>query len=136
MEKIGLKEAVRFHGHLGPWLVLGLLMGERAVRDLNAQKHFGIKVNVRGAGKRPKSCLIDGLQLSTGATFGKGNIQKADSKTISVSFRNSRNNKKIRIGINKRLVKQLEGLQGHADSEAFARKLYKDNSSRIFTVTR
>ncbi|MCX5710376.1 MAG: formylmethanofuran dehydrogenase subunit E family protein, partial [Candidatus Omnitrophica bacterium] len=74
--KVSLKEAVNFHGHLGPYLVLGLKAGEMALRKLGCKKYFGLEVKVFGALKKPKSCFIDGLQLSTGATYGKGNIQK------------------------------------------------------------
>jgi formylmethanofuran dehydrogenase subunit E len=70
MKKSGitLKEAIRFHGHLGPYLVLGVLAGEAALKKLKAKKYFGIEMKVWGANKKPKSCLVDGLQLSTGAT--------------------------------------------------------------------
>jgi hypothetical protein len=33
-----LKKAEEFHGHLGPYLALGLLMGELALKKLKSQK--------------------------------------------------------------------------------------------------
>lgn len=134
--RISLREAIKFHGHLGPYLVLGLLAGEFAIKETGAKKYFGLEVSVRGANKRPKSCFIDGLQLSTGATFGKGNIKKLSAGSIKVLFRNTEDNRKVYLFLDEGLVKRLDSLKGHADSEAFARKLYKDKPSNIFKLGR
>jgi formylmethanofuran dehydrogenase subunit E len=130
--KIGLKEGIKFHGHLGPYLVLGLLAGEFALKKLRAKKYFGFKVKVWGAGKKPKSCLIDGLQLSTGATYGKGNIQKEEAKEIRILFHNFKNNRKLNLFLKSDLAKKLDGLKGHRDSERFAKVLYKTNPLKLF----
>src|SRR5271157_1580144 len=103
--RISLKEGVEFHGHLGPYLVLGILAGEAALKKLGAKKYFGLDVEIRGASKKPKSCLIDGLQLSTGATYGKGNIQKLNGTAIKMAFRNHINNKKLTIRLKDGIVK-------------------------------
>jgi len=123
MDKRTLKRAVEFHGHLGPYLVLGILAGEAGIERTGAGKHFGLEVKVYGAGQRPRSCLIDGLQLSTGATFGKGNIRKARGRGIRIEVRNLKNNKQAEISLKPSLLKGLSSLNGHKDSEAFARRL-------------
>jgi len=133
-KKISLKDAVRFHGHLGPYLVLGLLAGELALKKLKTKKYFNLEVNVRGADKKPKSCLIDGLQLSTGATYGKGNIHKYKAKAIKITIRNRTNNQQAAVLLDKQLIKELESLKGHADSEKFARKLFNTEHQKIFTL--
>ena len=46
MKRISLKEAVNFHGHLGPYLVVGLLAGEAVLKILACRKYFGLKVLV------------------------------------------------------------------------------------------
>lgn len=134
MNLISIKEAEKFHGHLGPYLILGILIGEYALKRLKAKKYFGIKVRVWGANRKPKSCLVDGLQLSTGATYGKGNIQKKDGKSIQVLFKNLRNNKKIKINLRNDLIKRLNSLNGHKESEAFAKELYNTNLVKIFNL--
>ncbi len=83
-DRISLKEAIKFHGHLGPYLVLGILAGEFALKRLRCKKYFGLEVRVWGTDKKPKSCFIDGLQLSTGATYGKGNIHKLDGRKMKL----------------------------------------------------
>ena len=86
--RVSLIQAKRFHGHLGPYLVLGILAGERAIKKLGCRRYFGLRIKVRGAARKPESCLIDGLQLSTGATYGKGNIERLDGSRIRIEFHN------------------------------------------------
>lgn len=133
--RIMLKEAVKFHGHLGPYLVLGILAGEFALKRLGCKKYFGFNVKVYGANKKPKSCLIDGLQLSTGATFGKGNIHKFNGKVIKVEFSKPSNSKRFIFKLKNDLLKRLESLKTHPESEAFAKKIYNTNPSKLFDLT-
>jgi formylmethanofuran dehydrogenase subunit E len=134
-KRITLKEAVKFHGHLGPYLILGILAGELALKHLNCKKYFGLDVKVRGASRKPKSCFIDGLQLSCGATYGKGNIENRDGRRIEAIFRDCRNNKKIKLHLAESLAEKLDSLRGHRDSEALARKLYKAGATDIFSLS-
>jgi formylmethanofuran dehydrogenase subunit E len=132
--RIGIKEAVKFHGHLGPYLILGVLAGEAALKKLKAKKYFGIRVRVYGANKKPKSCLIDGLQLSTGATQGKGNIEKFDGPKIRILFFNCSNKDKLSLYFKNNLLQQLETAKTHKDAESLARRLYKTNPLDIFNL--
>jgi len=122
---ISLKQAVDFHGHLGPYLVLGLLAGEFALKNLKCKKYFGLNIKVWGAAEKPKSCLIDGLQLSTGATYGKGNIEKLSGQQIEIEFVNRENQKKLFLTLKKEIAQELGKLESHRDSEAYAKKLYR-----------
>ena len=131
---IPLKAAVKFHGHLGPYLVLGLMAGDLALKKIKAGKHFGIKVLVQGANKKPKSCLVDGLQLSTGATYGKGNIKKIKGRPIKIRVYNLDKNKKVEISLKRSLVDDLGALKAHKDSEIFARKLLKTDYNNLFNL--
>jgi hypothetical protein len=63
-----------FHGHLGPYVVLGYRMGRLALELLGTRGHFGISVSVHSVLEPPGSCLIDGIQLGSGCTLGKRNI--------------------------------------------------------------
>ncbi|PIP18903.1 MAG: hypothetical protein COT38_04725 [Candidatus Omnitrophica bacterium CG08_land_8_20_14_0_20_41_16] len=133
-DRISLKEAIKFHGHLGPYLVLGIRAGELALKKLKCKKYFGLEVEIYGVEEKPKSCLIDGLQLSTGATFGKGNICKIKAKNIKIIARNLKNNKEVTISFRPSLIKDLSSLKNHRDSEAFAQKLLRINTKDLFQV--
>ncbi len=75
-KRMGLtyEEAIRFHGHNGPFLALGFRIGEVAKRALKSKGFMELEVDVWVKKKKPFTCLIDGLQASLGTTMGKGNI--------------------------------------------------------------
>lgn len=132
---ISLREAERFHGHLGPWLVLGILAGEIALKKIKAKKYFGLEIKVWGVNQKPRSCLIDGLQLSTGATYGKGNIKRLNGPAVKIEFCNRNNNKKIALRFKDSLIQQLEVTKTRGDSQNLAWKLYKTDCSKLFNLT-
>jgi len=133
-DRITLSEAIKFHGHLGPYLILGILAGELALRRMGYKKFFDLEIKVWGANKKPKSCLIDGLQLSTGATYGKGNIHKLDGSKIKIAFFHSHNNKKFILRFTESLIQRLEEAKTHRGSELLAKKLYKIDSHKLFNL--
>ncbi len=67
-----ITRAVEFHGHLGPYLVCGVKMGLLALRLLGSRA--GLIATAETGVTPPVSCLVDGLQVATGCTLGKGNI--------------------------------------------------------------
>ena len=129
-----MKQAVDFHGHLGPYLVLGLLMGDYALTRLKAQPHFGLKVMAWGAKDKPRSCLIDGLQLSTGCTYGKGNIRKYGGRFIKASFLKLNNKKSVDLSVRSEITKMLSRVRGHESSENLARKIFNMQAEDIFIL--
>ena len=80
-----LRWAIRFHGHLGPFLVLGLRAGLRAV-ELFGHDPFKLKAIVILKRAIPYTCFLDGIQFSTGCTLGKGNIEVSEGDGITVRF--------------------------------------------------
>ncbi|MFH1578148.1 MAG: formylmethanofuran dehydrogenase subunit E family protein [Candidatus Omnitrophota bacterium] len=132
--RIRLREAIKFHGHLGPYLVLGILAGGLAVKRLKCKRYFGLYVKVRGVGKKPRSCLIDGLQLSTGATYGKGNIEKLNGSRIQMEFYNRLNQTKITLKFGDELIQRLKQAKTHNQSEKLAKQLYREKSDKLFKL--
>ena len=73
--------AAVFHGHLGPWLIAGAMVGQDAIRRLNTPGHWKINVICRMPADKhrtPFTCLLDGLQVGCGATMGKRNLWLRD----------------------------------------------------------
>lgn len=72
-----LATTAHFHGHLGPWLVVGALVGQDAVARLETRGHWHIDVTCYLPPERqrtPSTCMLDGLQATSGATMGKCNL--------------------------------------------------------------
>jgi len=66
-----LEGAVQFHGHLGPFLILGLRAGLLGI-DYLGKDYFELKAKVKTTLHPPRSCIIDGIQFISGCTTGKG----------------------------------------------------------------
>jgi formylmethanofuran dehydrogenase subunit E len=90
-----VKRAEEFHGHGGPFLLLGLRIGILAVEKLGDGYGKKLKAEVHCPLKTPYSCMIDGIQISTGCTRGKRNIDEVEDKNFFVVF--SSENKSIKI---------------------------------------
>jgi pyrimidine-specific ribonucleoside hydrolase len=79
LERHGLAEwnaaliTTELHRHLGIYSLLGVKMGIRAREILNAGLDELTVVSLAGS-RPPLSCMTDGLQVSTGASLGRGKI--------------------------------------------------------------
>ncbi len=86
-----VERGIKLHGHSGPYLNLGIKMGLLALNLLEVKGYFDLSTEVEMEYRTPKSCLIDGLQISTGCTMGKGNIRVIDNpETIKVLFKSDK----------------------------------------------
>jgi formylmethanofuran dehydrogenase subunit E len=74
-----VERGVKLHGHAGPYLNLGIKMGLLALEKLDVRGYFDLFTEVELKYSTPISCLVDGLQISTGCTMGKGNIKVKDN---------------------------------------------------------
>ena len=82
-----LRRGVEFHGHGGPFMVIGLRMGLLALEELNVRGWFGLSCVAELEWAPPDSCVLDGIQVSTGCTMGKRNIRVDERRNvISASF--------------------------------------------------
>lgn len=101
-----LERAKEFHGHLGPFLVLGLRLGEEALRRLGGEKYFGLTATVFSPIQPPERCMVDGIQLSTGCTFGKGNIELIPSRRLVLFLQ--RENRGVRLEVKEEVLEKIK----------------------------
>jgi len=103
-----LKYAAQFHGHLGPWAAAGLRAGMAARGAAGAKGYFDVRVTVEGPfAKPPRSCFLDGLQVSTGATLGKRNLKWIKADKIVVRLENTKTGKQVEVSPTPELMKRL-----------------------------
>ena len=81
-----LDRSIEIHGHGGPFMVVGLRMGLVALERLDAHGWFDLKCVVRLRWAPPDSCVIDGIQTSSGCTMGKHNITVEEQDGIAAEF--------------------------------------------------
>ncbi|MGW8179042.1 MAG: formylmethanofuran dehydrogenase subunit E family protein [bacterium] len=81
-----------FHGHIGPYVVLGYKMGLMARDLLDSPGYFDLTVKVETPLIPPPSCLIDGIQLGSGCTTGKGNLMVVEGPIGKATFCTQKDN--------------------------------------------
>ena len=80
--------AFTFHGHRCPFMPLGWRMGLLALEALDVAREADHTLHViceLGEG-HPQTCLMDGIQAATGATFGKTLIEKTYWGKLAATF--------------------------------------------------
>jgi formylmethanofuran dehydrogenase subunit E len=86
-----VRKATKFHGHLGPLLVVGVRMGLIGLRELKTNgSNFDIQAIAILKQTPPFSCAIDGIQVVTHCTVGNGKLMLKDkTDIISAIFKTS-----------------------------------------------
>jgi hypothetical protein len=109
-----LPQAVQFHGHLGPWAAAGLRVGMAGRRAVDAEGYFDVEIVAEGPFvKPPISFFLDGLQVSTGATWGKRNLDwvKKERSDFVVCVKNTRTGKTAEIRPTPALLTMMTSFQ-------------------------
>lgn len=92
-------EIERYHGHTGPWNVLGYRMGQRALSEFGEEwGSHKIEVICHAPMKTPYTCLVDGLGVGTGNTLGRLDLKLAEApslEAICVEFKQIATGKKL-----------------------------------------
>lgn len=109
-----LHRAIEFHGHGGPYIVIGLRMGLLALERLNCRGWFDIRCRAALTLEPPCSCVIDGIQCSTGCTMGKRNIEVEAGDEIEAEFTNG--SKKMKVALRQEVFRSIQdGLAESSD---------------------
>lgn len=96
---------VRLHGHRGPFLACGIRMGLLALRLLDSAGYAGIEAVAETGSSPPVSCLVDGLQVSTGCTVGKGNLMVVEGGRPAARF--SAGGRSVRIALREEVARDI-----------------------------
>jgi len=98
-----------FHGHLGPYVVLGYKMGFIANLKLGRDPFAKNAVSMTGS-KPPMSCMMDGVQLSAGCTLGKGNITVEDRGEPRVVFSSKDGSRSCAIALRAEVTELIDAV--------------------------
>lgn len=123
-----------FHGHLGPYVVLGYRMGRLALEKTGSKGHFDITVEVATILEPPPSCLLDGLQLGCGCTLGKRNIEVRESDKPAEALFTAKSGRKALIRLKPGVPDLIRTLVEKEGVEAAGEDLMKRDASTLFEV--
>jgi formylmethanofuran dehydrogenase subunit E len=104
-----IKRAEGFHGHLGPFLVIGVRMGLIGVRELEVKENSEkLRVTAMLRHQVPFSCVVDGIQVATKCTIGNRKLKLIDSPEIAAEFKLQEGDK-VTVTVNPTTFNRLRG---------------------------
>ena len=120
----------RFHGHLGPYVVIGYRMGSMARETLDGKLRA---VSYTGS-TTPLSCIIDGVQFSSSCTMGKGNITVMEVGEAKVQFLNDKYLMEIRLRDD--VKHKIDESTTKETEELIALGIYDEPENNLFIITK
>ena len=80
-------EIQRYHGHVGPWNVLGWRIGQAALREFKSEwGRHDLEMVCYVPLDTPFTCLVDGLAVGTGNSQGRLDLRLAEVLAYGESF--------------------------------------------------
>lgn len=125
-----VRGVVEFHGHMGPFLVLGLKAGLLA-NSVLGKDCFKTRTIVTTNPSPPDSCFVDGVQFVTGCTMGKGNIKLRKGNGVSVRF--SKENKTLTLTLRKEMLDYVRSIPPRETKQASLNLLNK-SAIKLFEI--
>ena len=105
-----LQDALNFHGHKCWASVAGVRIGLAALRKLGVKRSGGTQLYgiVETGEEHGGMCFGDGVQYTTGCTFGKGNIRKQPLGKLAFTLIEKETNHALRVSYKPVLQKQIK----------------------------
>jgi formylmethanofuran dehydrogenase subunit E len=129
-----IEKAADLHGHLGPFLVIGVRIGKTAKKVLGVKGNFKLQAEAKVPLLTPFSCVLDGIQAITNCTIGNQKLRVKNSKKIAVSFTLD-SDEAIRISVKPEIVKKLMNrISDGSSNEELAREIARMPEDQLFTV--
>jgi formylmethanofuran dehydrogenase subunit E len=129
---------VKLHGHLGPFLVVGVRMGSVAKRVFNQGSGNCVRFQVTAKVPLvvPFSCAIDGIQAATHCTLGNQRLRLENTqKQIFASFRAEDSDHQVRISVNPRVIRELmRKMSAGIGNDELAREIAGMPERQLFTI--
>jgi formylmethanofuran dehydrogenase subunit E len=96
-----LKMAIEFHGHKCPAMPLGLRAGLAAMKKLGVERASNKELFCffEGGPAHAQMCFGDGVQVATGCTFGKENIEKLNYSKLAITLIDVKTKKAVRVAV-------------------------------------
>lgn len=89
----------KFHGHKCPAMPNGLRVGSAAMNALGVERtgDSALHAILDLADNHCATCFADGIQVITGCTFGKGNIEKTNKGKWALTLIDKKTNRAVRV---------------------------------------
>jgi len=121
----------KFHGHLGPNVIYGYRMGIIA----KPEHYKGARVKVYCGSVPPLSCMIDGIQLSSGCTMGKGSIEIAGSGELKALFAYA-DGRTAEISVKSEIIERFADGLTHDNEDERSEEAFALSDEEMFDISR
>ena len=103
-----LEMGIAFHGHKCPAMPLGLRTGLAALEALGVERDRNKELYclAETGPAHATMCFVDGIQVSTGCTYGKANIEKLNYSKNAITLIDVRRGKAVRVWPKPELLKK------------------------------
>ncbi len=107
------KAGLLLHGHKCPAMPMGLRAGLAALEKLGVEraKDGQLIAQIEIGQDHCATCYADGIQMATGCTFGKGNIQKLSFGKFALTLIDRKSGRSVRV------LTRPETIQRNKESE-------------------
>lgn len=101
MDRSLLEQAIAFHGHKCPAMPLGLRAGMAAMKVLGVERASNKELYCicETGFAHATMCFVDGVQVATGCTFGKANIEKLDYEKNAFTLIDVKTKRAVRVAL-------------------------------------
>jgi len=103
-----LEMGIKFHGHKCPAMPLGLKAGLAAMKKLGVERASNKELYClcETGFSHATMCFVDGVQVATGCTFGKSNIEKLNYSKNAITLIDVKKKKAVRVVLNPEFQKK------------------------------
>ena len=133
-----IRKAEKLHGHLGPFLVIGVRMGSlgKSILNVNVGESNRLQVTARLPLLTPFSCILDGIQVTTQCTIGNQKLRIENSQEkIIVHFEKQDSHKALKICVNPKIIDELRNRYSKGSSnEELAREMISVPENQLFII--
>ncbi len=127
-----LEHIKQFHGHLGPYAVIGYRMGLLANEKLGDDPFAKQAVALTGI-TPPISCIVDGIQLASGCTLGKGNIAVHDDGKAAARFTGD-DGTSLHLTLTPVVREEIDTQVTDDNIESYAADIYQRSDEELFII--
>jgi len=108
MDKSLLELGISFHGHKCPAMPLGIRVGLAAMKALGVERASNKELYClcETGFAHATMCFVDGVQVATGCTFGKANIEKLDYQKNAITLIDVKTKRAVRVALNPEFQKK------------------------------
>ena len=108
MNRSLLEMGIAFHGHKCPAMPLGIRVGMAAMKALGVKRAANKELYCicETGSAHATMCFVDGVQVATGCTFGKANIEKLGYDKNAITLVDVKTKRSVRVALNPEFQKK------------------------------